>query len=136
MLVSSAIYREILYILLFPYTKSPRSSLLAPLCIGNSSISSYFPIPGFPKNKCGCAAEVSYYVCLITAFHQRSSLSRMAKPPEAYVLDRLLSLMNIISQANIYLILCACTQPRILPKTIGNKVHSVSVANTRLTPKA
>ena len=54
----------------------------------------------------------------------------MAKPPKAYVLDRLLSLMNIISQANIYLILCACTQPRILPKTIGDKVHSVSEANT------
>ncbi len=30
----------------------------------------------------------------------------MAKPPKAYVLDRLLSLMNIISQANIYIIVC------------------------------
>ena len=109
------------------------------LCVSSrlhkkTQTSSPSPVHNF-KSKCGCAAGVSYYVCLITPFHQRSSLSRMAKPPEAYVLDRLFSLMNTISQANIYLILCACTQLGILPKTIGNKVHSVSEANTRLILK-
>ena len=70
-------------------------------------------------------------LCLLD--HSFSSKKQPVKDGEAtegYVLDKLLSLMNIISQANIYLILCACTQPRILPKTIGNKVHSVSEANT------
>ncbi len=70
-------------------------------------------------------------LCLLD--HSFSSKKQPVKDGEAtegYVLDRPLSLMNIISQANIYLILCACTQPRILPKTFGNKVHSVSEANT------
>ena len=48
-LVSSAIYREFLYIKLFPYTKVPESSQLAPQRIGNSFISSYFPIPKYQK---------------------------------------------------------------------------------------
>ena len=46
-------YREFLYIMLFPYTKSPNSSKSAPQCIGKSSISSSLPIPGFPRSKCG-----------------------------------------------------------------------------------
>ena len=49
----AAKYRQFLYIKLFPYTKVHKSSLLAPRRIGNSSISSYSPISGFPRSKCG-----------------------------------------------------------------------------------
>jgi len=39
--VSSAVYRELLYIKLIPYTKVTKSSKSAPQCIGNPSISSF-----------------------------------------------------------------------------------------------
>ena len=111
MLGSSAAYREFLHIKLFPYTRLSQKQVRL--------------------------RRRGILLCLLdNTFSSKKQPVKDGEATEGYVLDRLLSLMNIISQANIYLILCACTQPRILPQTIGNKVHSVSEANTRLTPKA
>jgi hypothetical protein len=77
-LVSSAAYWGFLYIKLFPYTKAPKSSLSAPLCIGNSSISSYFPIPKLPK--ASAAAPQRAFSVFLSKSSQKHRLFQLVSP--------------------------------------------------------
>ena len=74
------------------------------------------PISQLRLIKCGCAAGVSYYVCLITPFHQRSSLSRMAKPPKATSLTGCFLWWIKSAKQTYIVILCSRTNPTLWAK--------------------
>jgi len=89
--VCSIWYREILYIKLFPYTILHKSSKLAPLCIGNSSISNYFTIPGFPRSKCGYRRRGAFSVFLSKSPQKRRLFSPKLLAPMSKVCVSLLA---------------------------------------------
>ena len=84
-------YWEFLYIKLFPYTKVPKSSLSAPRCIGNSSISSYFPIPKLPKASAATPQRAfSVFLSKSSQKHRLFQLVSPAPSPKVCVLFPLL----------------------------------------------
>jgi hypothetical protein len=105
------LYREILYIKLFPYTKAPRSSLSAPLCIGKILYIKLFPIPDLPKSKCGYRRKrdflrLSQFQAKNTDFSAPNCLLQCLKSVFHFLLLQKHRLSVILQKATSY-ILCA-----------------------------